>query len=172
MRWALDGLVVQHLTIARVAAGLGVAWNTANDAVLAEGKRLLINDDHRFDGVRVIGVDEHAWRHTRRGDKYVTVIIDLTAIRDGTGPARLLDMVQGRSKQAFKNWLSERDQSWRDAVEVVAMDGFTGFKTATTEELPDAVPVMDPFHVVRLAGDALDRCRRRVQQQLHGWPVR
>ena len=46
-----------------------LAWNTANDAVLAEGKRLLINDDHRFDGVRVIGVDEHAWRHTRRGDK-------------------------------------------------------------------------------------------------------
>ncbi len=27
---------------------------------------------------------------------------------------------------------------------------------------------MDPFHVVRLAGDALDRCRRRVQQQMHG----
>ena len=27
---------------------------------------------------------------------------------------------------------------------------------------------MDPFHVVRLAGDALDRCRRRVQQDLHG----
>ena len=48
------------------------------------------------------------------------------------------------------------------------MDGFTGFKTATTEELPDAVAVMDPFHVVRLAGDALDRCRRRVQQSLHG----
>jgi len=53
-------------------------------------------------------------------------------------------------------------------VEVVAMDGFTGFKTATTEELPDAVAVMDPFHVVRLAGDALDKCRRRVQQDLHG----
>ena len=48
------------------------------------------------------------------------------------------------------------------------MDGFTGFKTATTEELPDATPVLDPFHVVRLAGDALDRCRRRVQQDLHG----
>ena len=26
------------------------------------------------------------------------------------------------------------------------MDGFTGFKTATTEELPDAVAVMDPFY--------------------------
>lgn len=48
------------------------------------------------------------------------------------------------------------------------MDGFTGFKTAATEELPDATAVMDPFHVVRLAGDALDTCRRRVQQELHG----
>src|SRR4051794_10440005 len=48
------------------------------------------------------------------------------------------------------------------------MDGFSGFKTATTEQLPAATAVMDPFHVIRLAGDALDRCRRRVQQDLHG----
>jgi hypothetical protein len=39
------------------------------------------------------------------------VIIDLTPIRDGTGPARLLDMAGGRSKQVFKTWLSERDTS-------------------------------------------------------------
>ena len=168
LQWALEGIVVAHLTVARVAEGLGVAWNTANDAVLAEGKRLLINDPKRFDGVRVVGVDEHVWRHTRRGDKYVTVIIDLTAVRDGTGPARLLDMVEGRSKQAFKTWLNDRPQAWRDGIEVVAMDGFTGFKTATAEELPDAVAVMDPFHVVRLAGQALEDCRRRVQQAIHG----
>ena len=168
LRWALEGIVVQHLTVARVAEGLDVSWNTANDAVLAEGKRVLINDPARFDGVTTIGVDEHVWRHTRRGDKYVTVIIDLTGPRTGMGPARLLDMVEGRSKSVFKTWLAERDQAWRDAVEVVAMDGFTGFKTAASEELPDAVAVMDPFHVVRLAGDALDQCRRRVQQDLFG----
>ena len=168
LAWALEAIVCQHLSIARVAQGLGVAWNTANDAVLAEGRRVLINDPGRLNGVKVIGVDEHVWRRTRRGDKYVTVIIDLTGICDGTGPARLLDMVEGRSKQAFKSWLTDRDQTWRDGVEVVAMDGFTGFKTATAEELPDAVAVMDPFHVVRLAGDALDRCRRRVQQAIHG----
>jgi len=168
LRWALEGIVCQHLTVARVAEGLGVAWNTANTAVLAEGRRVLIDDPGRFDGVTAVGVDEHVWRHTRRGDKYVTVIIDLTPIRQGTGPARLLAMVEGRSKKAFKQWLSERPQPWRDKVEVVAMDGFTGFKTATTEELPDAVAVMDPFHVVRLAGDALDQCRRRVQQATCG----
>ncbi len=168
LRWALEGIVCQHLSVARVAEGLGVSWNTANAAVLAEGRRVLIDDPARFDGVSVIGVDEHVWRHTRRGEKYVTVIIDLTPIRDGTGPARLLDMAEGRSKQAFKQWLNQRPQAWRDRVEVVAMDGFTGFKTAAAEEIPDAVAVMDPFHVVRLAGDALDQCRRRVQQDLHG----
>ena len=168
LRWALEALVVDHLTIARIAESLAVSWNTANDAVLAEGRRVLIDDPKRFDGVRVLGVDEHVWRHTRRGDRYVTVIIDLTPIRDNTGPARLLDMVEGRSKQAFKTWLAARPKQWRAGVEVVAMDGFTGFKTATTEELPDATAVMDPFHVIRLAGDALDQCRRRVQQDLHG----
>lgn len=168
LRWALEGIVCQHLTVARVAEGLGVAWNTANDAVLAEGRRVLINDEQRFAGVTAIGVDEHVWRHTRRGDKYVTVIIDLTAVRAGTGPARLLDMVEGRSKQVFKTWLADREQAWREGVEVVAMDGFTGFKTAAAEEIPTATAVMDPFHVVRLAGDALDRCRRRVQQAIHG----
>ena len=168
MRWALEALVLDHLTIARVAAGLGVSWHTANNAVLDEGRRLLIDDPPRFDGVRVIGVDEHVWRHTRHGDRYVTVIIDLTPVREKTGPSRLLDMVEGRSKAVFKTWLAARPQHWRDGIEVVAMDGFTGFKTAAAEELPDAVTVMDPFHVVRLAGDALDTCRRRIQRDTFG----
>jgi transposase len=142
--------------------------NTANDAVLAEGRRVLIDGPGRFDSVTVVGVDEHVWRHTRRGDTYVTVIIDLTAARAGAGPARLLGMVEGRSKQVFKTWLAGRPQAWRDRIEVVAMDGFTGFKTAAAAELPDAVAVMDPFHVARLAGDAPDLCRRRGQQARHG----
>ncbi len=48
------------------------------------------------------------------------------------------------------------------------MDGFTGSKTATTEELPKAVAVMDPFHVIHLVAQALQECRHRVQQDCHG----
>jgi transposase len=65
-------------------------------------------------------------------------------------------MVEGRAKQVCRTWLGDPDTSWHDCVEVVAVDGFTGFKTGTSEELPDAVAVMDPSHVVCLAGDALD----------------
>jgi hypothetical protein len=102
---------VQHLTVARVAEGLAVAWDTANDAVLAEGKRALIDDPARFDGVTAIGVDEHVWRHTRARRQVRHRDHRPDPIRDGTGPARLLDMVEGRSKEAFKTWLADRPDS-------------------------------------------------------------
>jgi hypothetical protein len=68
--------------------------------------------------------------------------------------------------------VSQRPKDRRDGIEAAAMDGFTGVTTATTAELPDAVTVTDPFHVVRLAGDALDRYRRRIQQIIHDHPGR
>src|SRR6202011_4932705 len=77
--------------------------------------------------------------------KFVTVIIDLTPVRDGTGPSRLLVMVEGRPKQVFKTSLEAQTLAFRGGIEIVAMDGFTGFKTAAAEEIPDAVAVMDPL---------------------------
>ena len=99
--------------------------------------------------------------------RIVTVILDLTPIRDRRGPSRLLDMVPGRSKKVFKTWLASQPDTWRSRIEVVAMDGFTGFKSAAAEERPGARAVMDPFRVVHLAGNVLDECRRRIQQELH-----
>ena len=166
--WALSQVVLDHAPVSGVAAVLGVSWGTAHDAVAELGTQVLIQHPGRLDGVEVIGVDEHAWRHTRKGDKYVTVVIDLTPIRNQTGPARLLDLVEGRSKQVFKTWLDDQSDQFRQRVQIVAMDGFTGFKTAATEAVPDAVTVMDPFHVVALAGDKLNQTRQRVQRELTG----
>ena len=168
VEWGLRALALECMSVSRVAAALGISWHTANNAILTSAQATLLDDPHRFDGVEVLGVDEHVWRHTRRGDRYVTVIIDLTPVRDRSGPARLLDVVPGRSKKVLKTWLAARDESWRGRVEVVAMDGFTGFKSAAGEELPQARAVMDPFHVVSLAGDKLDQCRRRIQRAITG----
>ena len=168
VEWGLRALALECMSVSRVARTLGISWHTANNAILASAQATLLDDPHRFDGVEVLGVDEHVWRHTRRGDRYVTVIIDLTPVRDRSGPARLLDVVPGRSKKVLKTWLSQRDQEWRGRVEVVAMDGFTGFKSAAGEELPKARAVMDPFHVVSLAASKLDQCRRRIQRAIAG----
>ena len=50
----------------------------------------------------------HVWRHTPYGDKYVTVILDLTPVHDRSGPSRLLGMIPGCSKGVFKTWLASR----------------------------------------------------------------
>lgn len=118
----------------------------------------------------MIGVDEHRWAHTRRaaGDGYVTVIVDLTPVFDGTGPARLLDLVAGRSSAVLTTWLDRQGAVFRGRIQVVAMDGFGGYKHAATSHVPDAATVMDPFHVVALAGAKLDLCRQRIQQHPRG----
>lgn len=168
-RWILQRIVVDKMSVAAVATNLAISWRTVNQIAVTAARALAYGGGH-LDGVRHLGVDEHKWKHVRgQGDSsWVTVLIDLTPVIDGTGPARLLDMIAGRSKQALKMWMAARDQAFRDRVKVVAMDGFTGYKTATAEELPKARIVMDPFHVVRLAGEKLDRCRTRVQQATCG----
>lgn len=166
--WALAALVVDHMSVARIAASLAVSWRTANRAVLQAGDATLVKAPGRLDGVEMIGVDEHVWRHTRKGDRYVTVVIDLTPVMRQQGPARLVDMVPGRSKAALSDWLAKQDRAWARRVRLVAMDGFTGYKTAASAVLPQARVVMDPFHVAALAGQALDECRRRLQRQTTG----
>lgn len=44
------------------------------------------------------------------------------------------------------------------------MDEFTGYKTAITETSLHTTALMDPFHVVSLAGKALDQCHQWIQQ--------
>jgi transposase len=169
-RYICHRLMIDRATVAAVARELGLSWDTVNTIAMDATQMIVANDTGRLDGVRVIGVDEHRWSHVRRPDTdgYVTVIIDLTPVLDGTGRARLLDLVPGRSAAALSSWLSEQSQAFRDQVQVVAMDGFGGYKTAATDQLPDATAVMDPFHVVALAGAKLDLCRQRIQQQTCG----
>ena len=119
---------------------------------------------------RVVDPDEWCHRggagqgHPAAGSCPVRVAAD-DAVLAGTGPARLLDMVEGRSKAAVKAWLAQRPKAWCDGVEVVAMDRFTGSTTAASEELPTATAVMDPLHAVCLTRGLLEQCRRRVQQR-------
>ena len=144
VEWRLRALGLEPMSVSRVAQALGISWHAANSAILTRAEQTITGDPDRFDGVEVLGVDEHAWRHTRRGDRYVTVIIDLTPVRHQAGPVRLLDVAPGPNK-ILKTWLAQRDQDWRQRVEVVAMDGFTGSGSAAGEELPTARAVMDPY---------------------------
>jgi transposase len=163
--WAVDALRHDDTTVSAIARHLGVAWDTCWAAIKPHAETL-IKVPTRVRGVKTIGVDEHIWRPSRVSstDKAVTVMVDLTRDEDGCLHARLLDAVQGRSGRVYAEWLAEQGVEVTVTVEHAALDPFRGYMNAIRDELPDATAVLDAFHVVKLAGNALDEVRRRVQQ--------
>lgn len=158
------------MSVAAVAKALGLSWDVVNSLALSTVRELAYNQLGHFDRVRVLGVDEHKWKHVRgQGDPdFVTVIVDLTPLIDGTGPARLLDMVAGRSAAALSTWLGARDQVFRGRIKIVSMDGFTGYHSAAKAALPQARTVMGPFHVVHLAAEKLTVCDNASSRSCSG----
>ena len=146
--------MIDRISIARPAAALAMYWHTANDAGFTAGRELLIEAPHRLASGKSLGVDEHCWRHPGRRSSYVAVVIDLFPVREGADLFRLLDMVPGQSAAVFKTWLNAQSDKFHDGIEMVAIDGVSGFRTATAEEFPEATATMDPSHVVALTGDA------------------
>ena len=98
--------------------------------------------------------------------EFATGLVDLT--RTEQAPARLLDVVPGRSGAVLSSWLRDRDAAWRSGVAVAALDPFRGYASALRAQLPGAVRVLDAFHVIKLGFDAVDQVRRRVQQETLG----
>ena len=95
-------------------------------------------------------------------------MVDLTRDQAGCLHARLLDAVVGRSGTVYAGWLKAQPDGFVDGVEHAALDPFRGYANAIRDELPDAVAVLDAFHVVRLGTQVVDEVRRRVQQDTLG----
>lgn len=169
-RWATEQVRREHASIAGLARQLGTSWRTvwrSIEPILARAAA----DESRFAGVTTLGVDEHLWHHVsprKRGPKELTGMVDLTRDKDGRVRARLLDLVPGRSGTVYKTWLDQRGKTFKAGVEVATLDPFRGYKNAIDDKLADATAVLDAFHVVALAGRAVDEVRRRIQQEIHG----
>jgi len=87
---------------------------------------------------------------------------------DLAGDQGLLGQRQGRSGAAVLDWLSARSDEFREAVQFVAIDPAAVYAAAirTPGLLPNATLVVDHFHLVKLANDALTKVRRRVTWEL------
>jgi len=168
-QWAFEQVGEHDAAVSVVAEQLGVAWWTVMDQVIGRGTPL-IDDPTRLtpidDPITAVGVDETAFLRAtgKHPTLFATGIADLTSGR----PARLLDVVEGRSGGVLADWLADQTQAWRAAVTTASLDPFRGYASALTAQLPDAVRVLDPFHVVRLGLACVDDVRRRVQHDTLG----
>ncbi len=107
--------------------------------------------------LRRIAVDETS---ARRGHRYVTNILDAEN-------SRLLLMVEGRGADALGAFAKALVEHGGDAsqIEAIAMDMSPAYVKGATGYFPNARIVFDKFHVMVLAGQALDETRRELQRQ-------
>jgi transposase len=105
---------------------------------------------------RALGIDEYA---RRKGHRYNTIIVDLDK-------GRPITTFKGRRVEDVVAWFKSRPQKELDQVEVVVLDMSKSFYSAIEEVFGDHVQVIDRFHVVKQAVEALDSVLRSVQKQL------
>jgi transposase len=161
-RWVTEQVGRHGRTVNEVASELGCAWHTINDTVIAYGEAL-VDDPDRIGAPTALGLDETLFVRVgpRHHQSWSTSIVDVRA-------GKLLDVVPGRSGVEPSRWLAARSDEWRANIAYATLDLSGPYRAVFDTMLPDAVQVADPFHVVKLANQKLDECRRRVQNETLG----
>jgi transposase len=148
--------------VAQVARAFGVSWHAAMAAVRDHGRPRV---DHlsRLRLPSAIGVDETSFlaANATHPTLVVSGFVDLDH-------HRLIDVVPGRSAVAVTSWLATKPAAWLAGIETAVIDPYAGYARGLAEGLPEARLVVDHFHAIRLANQALDEVRRRVQQHTLG----
>lgn len=158
-------------TVVQAGREHAVSWPIVMNAVRAYATCALPDKDPQ---VTVLGIDE-----TRRGrakfaydpqaGKWVTIrdkwhvgFVDLY------GGAGLLGQAEGRYAETVADWINSHDENWKAAVCFVAIDMCQIFAAPVRAHLPDAILVVDRFHVVQLANRMVSDVRRRVTVKVRG----
>jgi transposase len=137
-----------------------VSWRTVGRAC----ERVVATelDPERLDGLFRIGVDEISWR---KHHKYLTLVVDHDR-------GVVVWGAKGRDAKTLDGFFDELGTERSAGIEAVSLDLGPAFIKSVRAEghAPNAVICADPFHVVKLVGDALDEVRRDLWQTLRRLP--
>jgi transposase len=134
----------------RLAHSLGMAAGTSADTLLRVLKTPLTEAPASdVPPVRVLGVDDWAWR---KGHRYGTILVDLER-------HRVLDLLADREPDTLVAWLQAHP-----GIEIVSRDRASAYAEAATRGAPDAIQVADRFHLLHNLTDAVQHALERHQR--------
>lgn len=141
--------LVQRCDKTSVAALMRTSWATVARIVA----RVVVDhlDHSRLEGLRRIGVDEVSWR---KGHRYLTVVAD----HDRAGA--VVWAGEGHDHSVLEQFYDELGAEGCAQLEAVSLDMGKAYKKATDNKAPTARQCIDPFHVIKLANQAIDSARR------------
>jgi transposase len=114
----------------------------------------------RLEPFVTIGIDEIA---LLKGHRDFVAVISAQTER---GDLHLLAVLPDRLKATVVAWLKTIPASSRARITTVCTDMWEGYRTAVEEVLPDAMIVIDRFHVARQYREAVDTLRKQELQRL------
>lgn len=159
-RWA------RLLSWGQTAALFAVSWDGVYRAVadvVAYGL-----DRRDLSGIGAIGVDEVT---CAKGHKYMTLVYQLDC-----GSRRLLHVSRGRSLRSlleFFRMLKKAKIDYARTIRYVCSDMWRAYLTVIAKKLPNALHILDRYHIVANLGKALDQVRAEEHKRLsgQGWDV-
>jgi transposase len=151
----LTAWLAQQMSQTQVTRLMRIGWETVGkilERVVAEKL-----DRGRLDGLELIGVDEVSYGADH---KFLTCV----ANHETGGIVWATEGRNSASLQAFFDGLTDAQKA---SIRAVSIDMSAGYEKAIRASIPDAEIVFDPFHVVKLGGEAADKVRRE-EYNAHG----
>ncbi len=156
-------------SVSEVADAHGVSWPTAHRAFVDRANEVLTAPAP----TEWLGIDETRrgkprWCHNAETDHWVRLDPWDTGFVDLADDQGLLGQREGRTTAAVTSWLAEQSDEFRAGIKFVAIDPAAVYAAAirTPGLLPNATLVVDHFHLVKLANDAVTKVRRRITWEL------
>jgi transposase len=146
----------QRLSWQQTARVFHTSWQSVFKAVKHAVLWGIVHDVWK--DVRTLGVDEIAWR---KGHSYLTMVYQLDEDRK-----RLLWVGQERQKKTLETFFRCLGKEQSGEVEFVCSDMWGPYLDVIAERAPEAVHVLDRFHIMRLLNKAIDEVRRTEAKQM------
>lgn len=150
----LTGYLATKTDKTTICRFLRLDWDTVGRICQRVAGDLL--DADRLDGLVEIGVDEISWR---KHHKYLTLVTDHRSKKIVWGTA-------GRSASALDEFFAELGDQRTAGLQTASTDMGPAYIKSIREHAPQVAIAIDPFHAVKLVGEALDTERRRVWNDL------
>ena len=134
-----------------VAQLMRVTWRSVGSICERVAEEAIAQRD-LLAGLKRIGIDDFSHR---KGQRYLTVVVDHDS-------GRLVWAAPGRDRETVEKFLQLLGEERCEQIELVSCDMAEAIAGAIAERCPNATRCVDPFHVIKLATDALDDVRREV----------